>query len=307
MTESELTNWLRENIILDGPDSWRTNGYLQEAERAGLPLADALKRAADINQEIINNTLLLQSIQDRIVRMSQASRSHLIEQDLRQIINAAASLKLSSDFVKSRWIPNVLQISANTLDSKLADISSIPTLPTETPPINRLAVSDESIKQETIINNSTIIEPAIPIATPIQVEDQYSSLAPSKHPPIKKSFTVTCVHPNTNLIIRILISAVAVYVASLFIPGISVTGGAGTYLIVAIVLGFLNAFIKPILTILTIPITLVTLGLFLLVLNVLMVYLTSYLVPNFHVTGFIAALLFSIVVSIVTSLIDAIV
>ena len=110
-----------------------------------------------------------------------------------------------------------------------------------------------------------------------------------------------------GLIIRILISAVAVYIASLFIPGISVSGGAGTYLIVAIVLGFLNAFIKPILTVLTIPITIITLGLFLLVLNVLMVYLTDYLVDGFHVTGFIAALLFSFVVSIVTSLIDAVV
>lgn len=110
-----------------------------------------------------------------------------------------------------------------------------------------------------------------------------------------------------GLIIRILISAVAVYVASLFIPGIRVSGGVGTYLIVAIVLGFLNAFIKPILTILTIPITVITLGLFLLVLNVLMVYLTAYLVSGFAVSGFIAALLFSIVVSIVTALIDAIV
>ena len=110
-----------------------------------------------------------------------------------------------------------------------------------------------------------------------------------------------------GLIIRILISAVAVYIASIFIPGISVSGGAGTYLIVAIVLGFLNAFIKPILTILTIPITILTLGLFLLVLNVLMVYLTAYLVSGFAVSGFIAALLFSIVVSIVTALIDAIV
>ncbi|MFD2573996.1 phage holin family protein [Spirosoma soli] len=110
-----------------------------------------------------------------------------------------------------------------------------------------------------------------------------------------------------GLIIRILISAVAVYVASLFIPGITVTGGIGTYLIVAIVLGFLNAFIKPILTVLTIPITIVTLGLFLLVLNVLMVYLTDSLVSGFAVSGFIAALLFSIVVSLVTALIDAIV
>lgn len=110
-----------------------------------------------------------------------------------------------------------------------------------------------------------------------------------------------------GLILRILISAVAVWVAAYFIPGVAVQGGAGTYLIVAIVLGFLNAFVKPILTVLTIPITIITLGLFLLVLNVLMVYLTAYLIPNFQVTGFIAALLFSIVVSIITSLLDAVV
>jgi putative membrane protein len=110
-----------------------------------------------------------------------------------------------------------------------------------------------------------------------------------------------------GLIIRILISAVAVYVASLFVPGVTVTGGVGTYLIVAIVLGLLNAFIKPILTILTIPITVLTLGLFLLVINVLMVYLAASLVSGFAVSGFIAALLFSIVVSVVTALIDAIV
>ena len=110
-----------------------------------------------------------------------------------------------------------------------------------------------------------------------------------------------------GLIIRILISAVAVYVASLFIPGISVSGGAGTYLIIAIVLGLLNAFVKPILTVLTIPITILTLGLFLIVINVLMVYLAAYLVSGFHVSGFIAALLFSFVVSIITALLDAIV
>ncbi|GAB3572853.1 phage holin family protein [Spirosoma luteolum] len=109
-----------------------------------------------------------------------------------------------------------------------------------------------------------------------------------------------------GLLIRILISAVAVYVASMVIPGIQVTGGASTYLIVAIVLGLLNAFVKPILTILTIPITVMTLGLFLLVINVLMVYLAASLVSGFAVTGVIAALLFSIVVSLITSLLDAI-
>ncbi|MFC5410917.1 phage holin family protein [Larkinella bovis] len=109
-----------------------------------------------------------------------------------------------------------------------------------------------------------------------------------------------------GLIIRILISAVAVLVASYLIPGVGVDG-FGTALIVAIVLGLLNAFLKPILVFLTIPITILTLGLFYLVINVLMVYLTDYLVGGFRVDGFIAALLFSIVVSIVTWLIDSII
>ena len=109
-----------------------------------------------------------------------------------------------------------------------------------------------------------------------------------------------------GLIIRILISAVAVFIASRIIPGI-VVSDFGTALIVAIVLGLLNAFLKPILVFLTIPITILTLGLFYLVINVLMVYLAAYLVGGFAVSGFIAALLFSFVVSIVTWIIDTIV
>lgn len=109
-----------------------------------------------------------------------------------------------------------------------------------------------------------------------------------------------------GLIIRILISAVAVFIAAYFVPGV-VVSSFGTAIIVAIVLGLLNAFVKPILTILTIPITILTLGLFLIVLNVLMVYLAASLVSGFAVSGFIAALLFSLVVSIVTWLIDTVV
>ncbi|TAE21639.1 MAG: phage holin family protein [Bacteroidetes bacterium] len=109
-----------------------------------------------------------------------------------------------------------------------------------------------------------------------------------------------------GIIIRILISAVAVYIASYVIPGITVTG-FGAALVVAIVLGLLNAFLKPILVILTIPITILTLGLFYLVINVIMVYLAASLIDGFAVSGFFAALLFSILVSIVTWAIDAIV
>jgi putative membrane protein len=109
-----------------------------------------------------------------------------------------------------------------------------------------------------------------------------------------------------GLIVRILISAVAVFIAAYFVPGV-VVNGFGTALVVAIVLGLLNAFIKPILTILTIPITILTLGLFLIVINVLMVFLTDSLVDGFRVSGFIAALLFSLIVSVVSWLIDTVV
>jgi putative membrane protein len=75
-------------------------------------------------------------------------------------------------------------------------------------------------------------------------------------------------------------------------------------LIVAVVLGLLNSFVKPIFIILTIPITIFTLGLFLLVINVIIVKLAASLVAGFAVDGWIPALLFSLVVSIVSSLIE---
>ncbi|GAB3996217.1 hypothetical protein GCM10028807_38460 [Spirosoma daeguense] len=109
MTETELTDRLREAIVLDGPDVWRTNGYLQDAQQAGIPLADALKRANEIGQEVANNNLLFQNIQARITRLAEPSRRHLIDQDLARIINAATSLNLSADFVRNRWVPTVLQ------------------------------------------------------------------------------------------------------------------------------------------------------------------------------------------------------
>ncbi|QJW90796.1 WG repeat-containing protein [Spirosoma taeanense] len=108
MTETELTDKLREAIVLDGPDVWRSNGYLQEAQAAGLSLAAALKLANEVSQEISNNSILFENIQTRIARLALPSRSHLIEQDLNQIVNAAVSLKLSADFVRNRWVPAVM-------------------------------------------------------------------------------------------------------------------------------------------------------------------------------------------------------
>ncbi|QKZ15140.1 WG repeat-containing protein [Spirosoma sp. KUDC1026] len=109
MTETELTDRLRETIVLDGPDAWQRTSYLQDAQAAGIPLASALKRAAEISQEVANNSLLYDNIRARIARLAQPSRSHLIEQDLHQILNAATSLNLSPDFVRNRWVPTVLQ------------------------------------------------------------------------------------------------------------------------------------------------------------------------------------------------------
>ena len=100
-------------------------------------------------------------------------------------------------------------------------------------------------------------------------------------------------------IINLLITAVAVVVAAYLIPGIHV-GGFMTAIIVAIALAILNALIKPILTILTIPITIVTLGLFLLVINAAMVSLAGWMVSGFEVDSFWSALFFSIIVSIVS-------
>lgn len=75
-------------------------------------------------------------------------------------------------------------------------------------------------------------------------------------------------------------------------------------LLVAIVLAFLNSVVKPILTILTIPITLFTLGFFLLVINALIIIFAGKLVPGFHVDGFIWALLFSLVLSLCTGILN---
>lgn len=82
--------------------------------------------------------------------------------------------------------------------------------------------------------------------------------------------------------------------------------GVQTAVIVALVLAFLNAIVKPILVVLTIPITLVTLGLFLLVINIIIVQITDYLIDDFTVNGWWAALLFSLIVSFVSSILHSI-
>ncbi|MBK5284005.1 MAG: phage holin family protein [Bacteroidia bacterium] len=107
-----------------------------------------------------------------------------------------------------------------------------------------------------------------------------------------------------RFIVRVIITALAVVIASYILPGVNVDGGL-TAVLVAAVLSLLNAFVKPLLIILTIPITVVTLGLFLLVINALMILLAAEIVHGFHVAGFWYALLFSIVLTIVVSLLNS--
>lgn len=108
-----------------------------------------------------------------------------------------------------------------------------------------------------------------------------------------------------GFLLKLLINAVAVIISAYLIPGVFVTGLISA-VIVALVLGILNTLVKPILVILTLPITILTLGLFYLVLNVLMVYITDYFVGGFRVDGFVPALLFSIVLTLVGWILDRI-
>ena len=106
-----------------------------------------------------------------------------------------------------------------------------------------------------------------------------------------------------GLIIQILLSAVAVYLSATLLPGVHVKS-FWTALLVAIVLGLLNALVKPVLQFLSFPITILTLGLFLFVINTIIILICSYLVSSFQVNGFWSALLFSIVLSIITWLLN---
>jgi putative membrane protein len=98
----------------------------------------------------------------------------------------------------------------------------------------------------------------------------------------------------------LLINAVALWVAVSFIPGISFSGNPVLLLVVALVFGVVNAIVKPIVVILTLPFTLVTLGLFLLVINAAMLGLVSALLPSMGIDGFWPAFWTAIIVSVVS-------
>src|SRR5690242_8294293 len=104
-----------------------------------------------------------------------------------------------------------------------------------------------------------------------------------------------------NTIIRFLLTGLAVVLTAYLLPGVWVKDYFAA-LIVALVLAIVNAIVKPILIVLTIPITVFSLGLFLLVINALMILLVDYFVDDFTVSGFWWALAFSLILSIFNSL-----
>lgn len=100
-----------------------------------------------------------------------------------------------------------------------------------------------------------------------------------------------------EIIIKLLVSAVAVMLTAWILPGVKVEN-FWTALLVAIILALLNAFVKPIMVIFTIPVTVITFGLFLFVINALIIMLASYIVEGFKVAGFWWALFFSLILSL---------
>jgi len=111
-----------------------------------------------------------------------------------------------------------------------------------------------------------------------------------------------------SLLIRWGVIAVAVWLTAMIMPGMSITGGIIGVLLVSLVFGLINAIIKPIVKLLTCPLVIFTMGLFTLVINTLMLMLTAWIVPQYlQIGGFFTALLASIVISIVTMIIDVVV
>jgi len=107
-----------------------------------------------------------------------------------------------------------------------------------------------------------------------------------------------------RFLIKLLLTALVVLGAGYLLPGVSVDDYVAA-LFAGIVIALLNAILKPILVVLTIPLTILTLGLFLLVINAALILLAAYLIDGFYVDGFWWALLFSIILSLAVSLIES--
>jgi putative membrane protein len=107
-----------------------------------------------------------------------------------------------------------------------------------------------------------------------------------------------------RFLLRLLLNGVAVFLAAQLIPGIGIAG-PGAAIVAGIALGLINAVVRPVLILLTLPVTLVTLGLFIFVVNAICLALAAWFVPGFTIIGFIPALLGALVITIISWLLSA--
>ena len=102
-----------------------------------------------------------------------------------------------------------------------------------------------------------------------------------------------------KLLLRLVINVVALFIVEYLVPGFVLTSIQAA-IIAAIVIGVVNTFIKPIIQLIALPITMITFGVAAFLINVLLLYLISFIVPGFEITNLIAAIFASIVLSIVS-------
>ncbi|MFA6814466.1 MAG: phage holin family protein [Candidatus Pacebacteria bacterium] len=107
-----------------------------------------------------------------------------------------------------------------------------------------------------------------------------------------------------NILISLIVNGLSVLISAYIVPGVQVSSFLNA-VVVAVVLGILNSLIKPLLILLTLPINLLTLGLFSIVINVFILYLAANIVPGFKIDGFLSALIFGVILSIVSSLLGS--
>ncbi|MEW7293124.1 phage holin family protein [Aquimarina sp. 2304DJ70-9] len=108
-----------------------------------------------------------------------------------------------------------------------------------------------------------------------------------------------------KFLLKLILTAVAVLLLAEVLPGVAINNYVSA-LIVALVLAILNAIVKPILVILTLPATIITLGLFLLVINAAIILLADYFIAGFDVRGWLWALIFSVLLSVFQSILHSI-
>lgn len=106
-------------------------------------------------------------------------------------------------------------------------------------------------------------------------------------------------------VLQLLLTALAAFLAAKITPGVTITSYWSAILL-AIVLGLLDVFVKPLLEFISIPVTVLTLGLFMLVINAVIILLASWLLNSFQVTGFWTAMLYSIIFSVISWIIGLI-